>query len=122
MARWWAAGPDWWEARRLPYNAFVGVLGCVALRVFFIAITESGELKPRQDAVEPLALLAAPVLANVAYTFGSITEVLVNLVRGSGARRVGPALLHAGLVFSAVVVLAPAAFWSTAWAIHAMHR
>jgi hypothetical protein len=84
----------WWEARRLPYNALLGLLSCVALPVFLLAISRSGELKPGEDAAEPLALLAAPVLANIAYTFGWATELAVNGVRGSDARRVGPSLLR----------------------------
>ena len=36
------------------------------LPVFFVAIARSGELRAGEDAVELLALLAAPVLANVA--------------------------------------------------------
>jgi hypothetical protein len=102
----------WWEVRRIHYNVFLSLLACVALPIFFLEVMRSGYLKPGEDAEEPLALLAALVLANMAYTFGWMTEIVVNVVRRSSARRVGPALLRAGLIFSAVVVLAPAVYWS----------
>jgi hypothetical protein len=102
----------WWEARRLPYNVLVGLMACVALPVFLVAISRSGELRAGDDAVEPLALFAAPILANVAYTFGWVTELAINGMFHSGARRVGPALLRAGLGVSAFVVVAPAFIWA----------
>jgi hypothetical protein len=101
----------WWEVRRLPYNGLLAVLGSASLLVFFWTISQSGELKPGEDAEEPLALLAAPVLANVAYTLGWMTELVANVVLRSSARRIGPGLLRVGLAFSAVVVFTPAAVW-----------
>jgi hypothetical protein len=103
----------WWEARRVPYNAFLFLLGCIAVPIFFVAIMHSGKLKPGEDAVEPLTLLVVPVLANVAYTLGWLTEIVVILFHPPDARRVGPSLLRAGLGVSAVVVLAPAVVWAT---------
>ncbi|MBI3028029.1 MAG: hypothetical protein HYY64_00745 [Candidatus Rokubacteria bacterium] len=58
----------WWEVRRIPFNLIVGVYGVVCLVAFFWAITTSGHLQPGEDAVEPLALLAAPFGINVLYT------------------------------------------------------
>ena len=120
LVRWWrwflgsSGGPIspwrtivWWEARRLPYNALLAVFGSVALVIFLWAITQCGE----EDAFEPLGLLAGVVLANVAYTLGWMTELLVNAARRPGPRRVGPLLLRVGLLVSAVVVFAPAIIW-----------
>ena len=64
----------------MPYDALLFLLSCIAVPIFFVAIMHSGELNPGEDAVEPLALLAAPVLANVAYTLGWFTEIIVDLV------------------------------------------
>jgi hypothetical protein len=110
----------WWEVRRLPYNALLALFGSVALLVFFWAIAHSGALKPGEDAEEPLVLLAAPVLANAAYTLGWMTELVVDVVRRSGARRIGPSLLRVGLGLSALVVFSPAIVWSLTWAVHAL--
>jgi hypothetical protein len=81
----------------------------------------SDHLKPGEDAEEPLALLAALVLANMAYTLGWMMEIVLTIVRRSSAPRVGPTLLRAGLIFSAVVVLAPAFCWSVVWAHRRAH-
>jgi hypothetical protein len=104
------------------FDALLFLLGCIAVPIFFVAIMDSGELKPGEDAVEPLALLAAPVLANVAYTMGWFTEIIVDLIRPSGARRIGPKLLRAGLGFSAAVVFAPAVFWGVVCATRLVLR
>ena len=112
----------WWEVRRPIYNALLALFGLVTLFVFFTAITQIGELRPGEDAEEPLALLAVPVLANVAYTLGWIAELIVRVVRRSATPRIGPLLLRVGLGFSAVVVLAPAVVWSVTLAAHMMRR
>ena len=57
----------WWELRRIPYNIVVGALGVVSLVAFFFFISNADELAPGEDAVEPIALLAAPFLVNIAY-------------------------------------------------------
>ena len=105
----------------MPYNALLFILGCIALPIFFAAMMHSGELKPGEDPVEPLALLAAPVLANVAYTLGWFTEIVVNLVC-LPARRIGPHLLRTGLIFSALMVFLPAVASSVVWASHLVVR
>ena len=56
----------WWELRRIPYNLIVGIVGVCSLLLFFFFISQSGELKPGEDAEEPLAIIAAPFLMNFA--------------------------------------------------------
>ena len=65
----------WWEIRRLPFNLIVGAYGILCLAVFFAAITSSGHLQPGEDAVEPIALVAAPFVINILYTLGWIVEL-----------------------------------------------
>ncbi len=100
----------WWEVRRVPYNVIIGAAGAISLLLFFAFITWSGELKPGEDAVEPMALLLAPLAANVCYTAGWIGELMLLLVRRHSPV-VGPLLFVAGTVFSLAVVLLPAALW-----------
>ena len=71
---WWRV-VLWWEARCIPYNIFVGLYGAVCLLAFYWAIGASGRLRPGEDAIEPLALLLAPVAVNLAYTLGWLVEV-----------------------------------------------
>ena len=100
----------WWERRRPSYNLFLAAVGVPSLLVFFLAISAAHELQPGEDAVEPMALFAAPVLANIAYTAGWIVEAAL-LWRPSTQPR-GPRLMRLGLLFSLFVILLPAVAWT----------
>jgi hypothetical protein len=102
----------WWEFRRLPFNLIVGTYGILCLVIFFAAITTSGRLQPGEDAVEPLALLAAPVVVNVLYTLGWIVEVTARRLAPGLSRRFGPLLLKLGLGLGLFLSTVPAALWS----------
>jgi hypothetical protein len=102
----------WWESRRPAYNAMVAGLASVSLPLFYFSISHSGELRPGDDAVEPLALMAAPFVVNIAYTLGWIVELMNNLVRETPNRRIGPTLMKLGLAFTILVVFAPSVSWS----------
>jgi hypothetical protein len=67
---WWRV-IVWWELRRIPFNLLIGAYGILCLLLFFWAITTSGHLQEGEDAVEPLALLAASFAANACYTLGA---------------------------------------------------
>jgi hypothetical protein len=118
--RWLISRPDrpmrtsevivWWELRRIPYNVFVGTAGAISLLLFFLFITWSGELKPGEDAVEPMALMVAPLAVNFFYTAGWIGELMLMLIRRHGPH-IGPILFVVGTVFSVAVVFLPAALW-----------
>ncbi|WP_165072845.1 hypothetical protein [Paludisphaera rhizosphaerae] len=101
----------WWEVRRLPVNLVVGAYGVVCLAIFFWGLSGSGELKPGEDAVEPLALLAAPIMFDVCYTLGWVVEALARRSHPDLPRWLGPLLMALGLAFSLAVVTMPAAFW-----------
>ena len=93
----------WWEARRIPFNLLVGGLGAVCLGILFWALATSGHLRPGEDAVEPIALLAAP--------FGLVEAPARLLVRDLSPC-FGPMLLRLGVGMSAVLIALPAAFWT----------
>jgi len=104
----------WWEKRRVPYNLMVGIWMMISFILFVIFILASGELKPGEDIIEPMAILFVPVIifvVNVAYTFGTITELILRLIFPVRARRIGAFLLGAGIGFSGVVVAFPALYW-----------
>ena len=104
----------WWEIRRVPYNLIVGVVGAISLFLFFVFISLTHELKPGEDAVEPMSLIAAPIIANICYTGGWIIELLLGTVRRKGPS-VGLVLLKLGVVFSVVIVLVPSVAWFVIW-------
>jgi hypothetical protein len=105
----------WWEVRRLPINLIIGGYGIVCLIVFFAAISVAHVLKPGEDAVEPLALMAAlvvvPVVFNICYTLGWLVEVAARALTPGLSPKLGPRLLMAGLAFSLCIISLPAVFW-----------
>jgi hypothetical protein len=108
--RWWRV-ILWWELRRIPFNVLIGVYGVMCLAIFFWGILGSGILRPGEDAVEPMALVAAPFAVNICYTFGWLVELVARLVRPSLTPRLGPRLLRLGLGFSMFVISIPALYW-----------
>ena len=102
----------WWEIRRLPFNLIVGAYGMLCLAVFFAAITTSGHLQLGEDAVEPLALVAAPFVINTLYTLGWIVELAARGLAPGLSPRFGPRLLKLGLGLGLFLITVPAAFWS----------
>ncbi len=101
----------WWEIRRIPFNVLVGAYAAVCLGVFFWAIVASGRLQPGEDAVEPLALLVAPLGINVLYTLGWLIEVPARWFIPGLSPRFGSLLLKVGLGLGLSLMSAPAAFW-----------
>jgi len=101
----------WWEARRLHFNVYVGVVGIVAW--FLVLIAGSAAVKPGEDFEEPLAMIFGPVIyamiANACYTLGWIADVLSSQSRP----RVG--LYKAGVVFSVVLTALPGVWAVVAW-------
>ena len=105
----------WWELRRIPYNLIVGITGLVSLPLFYFFISRSNALKPGEDAVEPIALLAAPVLMNICYTAGWVVEGFLDKAHSDEEEVLGPKLLSAGLKLSLFVVALPSVFWGGYW-------
>jgi len=101
----------WWELRRIPFNLIVGVYGIICLAIFFWAILTSDHLQPGEDAVEPLALMAAPFVINMLYTLGWLVEVPARIVKPDLSPRLGPILLMAGLGLGFFLIGLPAALW-----------
>lgn len=105
----------WWELRRLPYNLIVGSVGVCSLLLFFFFITHSGELRPGEDAEEPLGIIVAPFLMNICYCGGALLEIVLRWLSRGQAEDVGPRLLRTGLIFSLVVVMIPSVLWGLIW-------
>jgi hypothetical protein len=121
FTRWLFASPQspptawkvvaWWEVRRIPFNIIVGTYGVLCLVAFFWAIGTSGHLQEGEDAVEPIALLAAPFAINALYTLGWLVEAPARLANPALPLGFGSMLLKLGLSLGLGLITLPAAFW-----------
>ena len=106
----------WWELRRIPYNVIVGMVGAVSLALFLVFIWNSGHLQPGKDAVEPMALFAAPFAVNFCYTAGWVVELLLVALKKHEVG-CGITMFVAGTVFSLIVVMIPSVIWGVVWLV-----
>jgi hypothetical protein len=116
----WTGIIGWWELRRIPYNLIVGFLGLISLFFFFLFIHLAHELEPGEDAVEPIALLAAPFIINIAYTFGWLGELFLYFIWRQRSNVIGPVLYQLGLTFSIAVIFLPSVIWLLIWIVRSM--
>jgi hypothetical protein len=116
---WWEV-VRWWELRRLPYSLAAGSAAVAGVVLLLLVDTLPPRLPPAETDFEYLfAPLVGLVLANVAYTGGWVTELLVRRATG-GAPRFGPVAWTVGLAFSVLCALAPAAVNAVLWAARAL--
>jgi hypothetical protein len=101
----------WWEARRIPFNLIIGSYAVLCLLVFVWGLSSSGHLQPGEDAIEPMALLAAPFAVNALYCLGWLVEIPAHLVAPSASQGIGPTLLKLGFALGFGLVSVPAAYW-----------
>ncbi|MEP6834870.1 MAG: hypothetical protein ABJB74_15860 [Gemmatimonas sp.] len=96
----------WWEKRRLAFNVAVGACGLFSLTAMGIAnAIFRGEFFAGPP---PLAIIAYGVLANILYTTGWFSELLLRPVFGRHTGTVGATLFRYGLAFSVGLTLLPA--------------
>ena len=102
----------WWEARRVPYNIIVGVTGLIS-SVVIVAVAFTCESwggapigLPDPPALAVVGVVLYGMLANVCYTGGWITEVLVARLWAIDTSRFGPIAFTLGTAFSVLLTLA----------------
>lgn len=97
---------EWWESRRLVYNAVVGAAGLVTISwvtLLHAVIPGWGfQLVPWQLPV------AYGVMANLCYTFGWGAELALRRLVGDNAAPAGAAIFRYGFVFSVGLTILPA--------------
>lgn len=106
----------WWESRRLFFNVIVGITGLVTCVLLIVCALTADSL-----VGEPIGMTDGPLLgvflivpyallANVCYTAGWISELLVRTARtADDAATLAVRAFRAGITFSIFVTLAPAA-------------
>lgn len=95
---------QWWESRRLIYNASVGAAGIVTL-----AVANAIELSFGNGwfPVPWQVIVAYGLAANVCYSAGWIVENVVERWLGRPVYGLGPALFRYGLVLSIGITMLP---------------
>ena len=117
----------WWERRRIPYNLIVGAVAIVAFIIYCVAITctGTGALQPGEDIIEPLALIAAPIIApiviNICYTAGWLLDAPLRAFVPSLSPQFTSRLFAAGFAFSLFVVSFPALYWVAYLLLQLLH-
>jgi hypothetical protein len=104
----------WWEARRVPYNMIVGMVGLVSSAVM-VAVAFTCESRggapiglPDPPAFALVGVLLYGIIANVCYTGGWITELVVAKLWSVETARFGPIAFTLGTAFSVLLTLIPA--------------
>jgi hypothetical protein len=107
----------WWESRRPAFNLIIGGTGLVTMG----AVRLISALPPNPWGVtlfqELPIVVAYAILANLCYTGGFFTELVMRKFLGAGAPRPGPALLRMGLTFSVGLTLFPTAIAVIDWVV-----
>jgi hypothetical protein len=104
----------WWERRRFAYNVVVGAAGVASLGMSgLFAMLPGGPGLPPSFPWIGVAIFGA--MANVCYTFGPTTEILIEKMWGRGLLPTGPALFRMGLTFSVGLALFPALLMMFVW-------
>lgn len=108
----------WWEVRRPVYNLVCAAAGVLGLCLLAIFVTLAHGLRPGEDLVEPMALVIAPILANLAYTLGWVVEIAAARLVPKLASGIGPRLLNLGLWIAVAGALLPGILWAGYWVAH----
>ena len=111
----------WWELRRIPYNVLLVCVGLPCYLLLLLIAGAPGLIEPGEDIVEPMIIIVAPVLFNIAYTFGWLAEIFLVLAWRDRSVLVGPILFKLGVSFTVICIALPTGLWglaAMAWLIN----
>jgi hypothetical protein len=103
----------WWETRRIPFNLIVGtggiltciIIGIVGLGSWIFWGSVIG--MPNSPLLALLGVVLYGFAANVCYTGGWLTELVIRKLWPREADRFATLTFSTGLIFSVVLTLAP---------------
>jgi len=96
---------SWWERRRPLYNAVVGATGVVTVSVLSVALGPVFFVQPGTW----IGITAYGIAANLCYSLGAPSELLLERWLGRQTYGLGPALFRYGLIYSVGLTLFPLA-------------
>lgn len=103
----------WWELRRIPYNLVVATTGIVTCVIVLLEdamaanVTGAFMAFPNPPVIGVIAIILYGLMANVCYTGGWITELLVRAIWRERAGDFGPITFALGFLLSVLLTLAP---------------
>ena len=106
---------NWWESRRAVYNLSVGAAGLVSLGA--LALFASLPPHPAHVVIPWEAIPVYALLANLGYSLGPATDLVIRRRWGDQYAVVGPALFRYGFVFSVGLTLLPAPLAALSWLV-----
>jgi hypothetical protein len=99
----------------LTYNLVVGVVAVVSFAIYYVSIICTGVLQRGEDVVEPVALLAmpiiGPIMVNICYTAGWLVDAPLRFLFPALRPRFTSWLFALGFAFSMLLVSLPAVYW-----------
>lgn len=105
---------NWWESRRVSYNLIVGGAGFIACTIIAIIATgsyfffQSDFGAPGSPLFAIFGTIIYAIVANICFTFGWITELIVRNIWPREADRFATTSFLFGVVFSVLLTLTPA--------------
>jgi hypothetical protein len=105
----------WWESRRFFFNLSVGAAGLVTIAAGFLFAA----LPPHSTLFSPewLFVPAYGVMANIFYTLGAPTDLLLRRFLGLRGAAIGQVLFRYGYAFALGLTLLPIPLLAVGWAL-----
>jgi hypothetical protein len=110
----------WWEARRVPYNMVVGLVGFLSVAVLLALGPRVAQ--PDEPLFSPFFLfggiLVYGVAANTCYTAGWIIELAIRKLGAESTDKFAQNAFKSGLLFSCLLTSLPIWFVLILWLSH----
>lgn len=110
----------WWEARRLIFNLIIGATGTITcIAILAIAVISDYVFGIPVGMPDPpifafAGIIIYGVMANVCYTGGWVTELIVKKTWPDQSEQFGALSFTLGLVFAVIITLSPIALLGAA--------
>lgn len=104
---------SWWESRRLMFNLCVGSAGLLSLATTILIARLPPH--PFPMGIPWIGVLVYGVMANLCYTLGPLTDLVLRRLLGNRAPAVGPVLFRYGFVFAMGLTLLPIPVAAVGW-------
>jgi hypothetical protein len=95
----------WWEARRIPYNIFITVVGLINLFCFNFVVNGA------YDFVSGLSIIGFYFMANTFYTLGWVTELIIRSFNKGFSAKISIISFKVGIILTIIACFFPTLFF-----------